>query len=404
MIGINGLFIPRSAAGCHGLQLVERIEFVAPHSMPAAHAAPHCQQGSEASGGEMSNVIRLTQENGGELNQSAVDPRKTSDDADMPAESVGHDLCAARQRSGKTLMDVWQETKIPPHHLIAIETSRFDALPGHVYAIGFVRSYSAYLGLDPEISVARLRAEMSGSNAAPPVLGPLAPPPRKDPEAEFDRSGDAEEPMIGLLSPPERKWPHSVAAVLLIAAVIYSGYYVVASARRMAPQPVIPVPARLAAEAGFTGKQAGTVSLATVRQPARTSSGLVLLPSTQLVPTEPITVPPLTPVALAPALPAKPALASSTKVAPTRHNSVRSSRPLSQDSLAPGACPSHHWTRPQRKRPPYFLYRGAVSFAAAAGTALRHGEQERANHIARAPLDPPRRARNRQPNPHRSRA
>ena len=272
----------------------------------------------------MSNVIRLTQENGGELNPSAVDPRKTSDDADMPAEGVGHDLCAARQRSGKTLMDVWREIKIPPHHLIASETSRFDALPGHVYAIGFVRSYSAYLGLDPETSVARLRAEMSGSNAVLPVLGPLAPPPRKDPEAEFDRSGDAEEPMISLLCPPERKWPHSVAAGLLIAAVIYSGYYVVASARRMAPPPVIPVPARLAAEAGFTGKQAGTASLATVRQPARTSSELVLLPSTQLVPTEPITVPPLTPVALAPALTAKPALASSTKVAPTRRNSVRS--------------------------------------------------------------------------------
>ena len=266
----------------------------------------------------MANVIRLTPDNDGELDRPSLGPRKASADADMPPQSVGQDLCKARQRSGKTLMTVWQETKIPPHHLIAIEASRFEALPGRVYAIGFVRSYSAYLGLDAETLVARLRAEMGGPDAK---HGPLPPPERKDLEAG---NGEAKELVIGLLSPPERRLPQSVMTGLLIAALIYSGYYVLASARRGAEPPVIPVPAQLAAEAGFTPKQAGTPSLATVRQSPRKSPKLALLPSMQLLPTEPIIVPPLTPVALAPASPAMSALPSSTKVAPTRSNSVRS--------------------------------------------------------------------------------
>jgi len=269
----------------------------------------------------MANVIRLTPDNGGELDRPSLGPGKKSADADAPPQSVGQDLCKARQRSGKTLMTVWHELKIPPHHLIAIEASRFEALPGRVYAIGFVRSYSAYLGLDAETLVARLRAEMGGPDAK---RGPLPPPERKDPEAEFAGNGEATELVIGLLSPPERKLPQSVMAGLLIAALIYSGYYVLVSARRGAEPPVIPVPAQLAAEAGFTPKQAGTPSLATVRQSPRKSPKLALLPSMQLLPTAPIIVPPLTPVALAPAWPAKSALASSTKVAPTRSNSVRS--------------------------------------------------------------------------------
>ena len=269
----------------------------------------------------MANVIRLTPDNDGELDRPSLGPRKASADADMPPQSVGQDLCKARQRSGKTLMTVWQETKIPPHHLIAIEASRFEALPGRVYAIGFVRSYSAYLGLDAETLVARLRAEMGGPDAK---HGPLPRPERKDLEAEFAGNGEAKELVIGLLSPPERRLPQSVMAGLLIAALIYSGYYVLASARRGAEPPVIPVPAQLAAEAGFTPKQAGTPSLATVRQSPRKSPKLALLPSMQLLPTEPIIVPPLTPVALAPARPAMSALASSTKVAPARSNSVRS--------------------------------------------------------------------------------
>ena len=180
---------------------------------------------------KLAKIVRLTPDNGGELDLPILDLPKTSADADVPPESVGQDLGKARRRSGKTLMEVSHGTKIPPHHLIAIETSHFEALPGRVYAIGFVRSYSAYLGLDAETIVARLRAEMAGSDAKLPVIGLVPPPERKDLDTKFTGSGDAKELVVRLLTPTERKLPHSVMAGLLFAAVIYSGYYVIASAR-----------------------------------------------------------------------------------------------------------------------------------------------------------------------------
>jgi cytoskeleton protein RodZ len=268
----------------------------------------------------MADVLRLTRDSGSELDRPMLPPCKTSADADVSLESIGQDLCKARQRSGKMLMDVWRELKIPPHHLIAIEKSRFEALPGRVYAIGFVRSYAAYLGLDAETFVARLKAEMAGPDAKLLVISPSPPPDRL--EAEFAGSGDAEEAVIGPLPSPESRLPRAAMAGLLIAVLIYSGYYVVDSARRMAPPPVIPVPARLAAEAGLSQKQVGTPP-ATVEQPARTSGEPALAPSTEVAPTQPpVSVRPLAAVEPASALPPEPALAPSTEVAPTLPASV----------------------------------------------------------------------------------
>jgi cytoskeleton protein RodZ len=276
-------------------------------------------------GGEMANVVRLTPEGGGELDPPISDVCKTPADADAPPGSIGQDLYNARQRSGKTLMDVWRETKIPPHHLIAIETSRFQALPGRVYAVGFVRSYSAYLGLDAKTFVARLRAEMGAPDDKLPVLGPLPPPERKTPEAEFAGSGDAGEPFVDLLSPPERKLQHSVIAGLLLAVLLYSGYYVLASTWRMAqPPPVIPVPARLAAEAGLTQKPVIASPLATVEQPAPAlPAELTLAAPTEVATTPPLSVRPLATAEPPPALHTEPTLPPPTEVATTPPLSVR---------------------------------------------------------------------------------
>src|SRR5687767_7362131 len=109
----------------------------------------------------MAEGPRLTLDNGGGLDRSSLPPRKASGDAGPPAERVGHYLCTARQRKGKQLSDVWLELKIRPEYLIAIEEGRFEALPGRIYAIGFVRSYAGYLGLDAEECVGRLKAEIA---------------------------------------------------------------------------------------------------------------------------------------------------------------------------------------------------------------------------------------------------
>ncbi|MEI9886891.1 MAG: putative PEP-binding protein [Rhizomicrobium sp.] len=63
--------------------------------------------------------------------------------------------------------------KIRKDHLEAIEEDRLDALPGRTYAVGFVRSYADYLGLDVGQCVERFKPR---SPAAPTPT-----PPRRSP-------------------------------------------------------------------------------------------------------------------------------------------------------------------------------------------------------------------------------
>jgi cytoskeleton protein RodZ len=217
----------------------------------------------------MANLPPLTLDNGGELDRPSLHPRKALGDADLPVESVGQDLCKARQRRGKQLSDVWLVLKIHPDHLIAIEEGRFEALPGRVYAIGYVRSYAAYLGLDAENFVDRLKAEMAAR-------------------------GGAKDYAIDWVPLPERKFAQGgrVIAGLLLVALIYSGYQVFASAGRSFEQPVLPVPARLAAEAGLKQEPVAARPLVPVEQPAPILPPEPALPvPTVIAPTPPVSLP-----------------------------------------------------------------------------------------------------------------
>ncbi len=66
------------------------------------------------------------------------------------ATGIGPALREARQSLGKSLEEASRDTKIKPDYLQALERESFDALREDVYVRGFLRSYSAYLGLDPE--------------------------------------------------------------------------------------------------------------------------------------------------------------------------------------------------------------------------------------------------------------
>ena len=98
----------------------------------------------------------------GEPDRSIPEPCKAPAPTDLPVVTVGQELSNARQRKGKRLSDVWLVLKIRPDQLVAIEEGRFDVLPGRVYAIGYVRSYAAHLGLDADRLVERLKAELAG--------------------------------------------------------------------------------------------------------------------------------------------------------------------------------------------------------------------------------------------------
>ena len=222
----------------------------------------------------MVKVTRTTLENSGGLDRRRLHLREIIGDGDSPLESIGRDLRQTRQKKGEDLAHISRVLKISKTYLEAIEESNVEALPGRTYVIGFVRTYADYLGLDPNNAVERLKAEIAG------------------------RDGGKEAPVT-LAPPQERNLPTGgmIFAGLLALVLVYSVYYLFVSAGRMTSQPVVPVPARLAEQAGIS------------QPPVQTQSVIPALPAPDVAPaTKPI---PPAPAAVARAAPPAP-----TAVAP----------------------------------------------------------------------------------------
>jgi cytoskeletal protein RodZ len=63
---------------------------------------------------------------------------------------LGNTLSRARRARGITLEDAERDTHVSKRYLQALETEDFSIFPAPVYARGFLRTYSRYLGLNPE--------------------------------------------------------------------------------------------------------------------------------------------------------------------------------------------------------------------------------------------------------------
>jgi transcriptional regulator with XRE-family HTH domain len=82
---------------------------------------------------------------------------------------LGSTLRRAREARGLTLEDAERDTRISRRYLQALENEEFDIIPAPVYARGFLRSYSQYLGLDPQRMLALFPIENGpASRYAPP--------------------------------------------------------------------------------------------------------------------------------------------------------------------------------------------------------------------------------------------
>jgi cytoskeleton protein RodZ len=77
-------------------------------------------------------------------------------------EGIAQLLKQTRERYGQSLRDVSANLRIRMAYLQAIENGRFRELPGPTYAVGFVRSYAEYLGLDAAEIVRRFKGEVEG--------------------------------------------------------------------------------------------------------------------------------------------------------------------------------------------------------------------------------------------------
>lgn len=82
---------------------------------------------------------------------------------ESPVEYVGAFLREARETTGRSLAHVATSLCIHEKFLKSIEDGRYEDLPGPTYAIGFVRSYADYLGLDIEALVAQFKTESHGA-------------------------------------------------------------------------------------------------------------------------------------------------------------------------------------------------------------------------------------------------
>ena len=71
---------------------------------------------------------------------------------------IGNTLREARVRRNLTLQQVEEDTKIRVRYVQAMENEDFDVMPGATYVRGFLRTYSEYLALDPEVIVGEYRS------------------------------------------------------------------------------------------------------------------------------------------------------------------------------------------------------------------------------------------------------
>ena len=101
-------------------------------------------------------------------------PVSTNQDWDQHVDlPVGEILRRARMHYGQSLEDIARIIRIRASQLEAIEQGQLEQLPGRVYAIGFVRSYSEYLGLDGDQMVHLFKRQSVGSRTKPELTFPV---------------------------------------------------------------------------------------------------------------------------------------------------------------------------------------------------------------------------------------
>lgn len=140
-----------------------------------------------------------------------------------PTIAVGQSLMTARELLGKEIGEVAAQLRIRQPFLQALEDGRHKDLPGGTYAVGFLRTYAEFLGLDGEEMVRRFRAEAAGDlDARSELLFP-------SPVSEGRIPGGA----VLFLG-------------LIFAGIAYGGWYWLSSRQSEITEMVPPLPERLA--------------------------------------------------------------------------------------------------------------------------------------------------------------
>lgn len=101
---------------------------------------------------------------------------------DMPTVPVGEQLIRARTARDENIGTIAAYLRIKPDYLYAFEQGRHEDLPALTYALGFLRTYADYLGLDGATLRDAFRQEMMG-RLTPQLTMPQPLPEAKVPPA-----------------------------------------------------------------------------------------------------------------------------------------------------------------------------------------------------------------------------
>jgi cytoskeleton protein RodZ len=160
---------------------------------------------------------------------------------------VGALLFAARTAGGHALEDIAAALNIRAEHLRALEEGWWDELPSQAYALGFLKSYARFLGLDAAEMVSRYRAE--NGHMESDVVAPC----RRFSPQPIEESRIPRTPIV------------LMSAFLALAG--YCGWYFLEGSQYIAADSASAIPAHLAALAVADGVVSETVYVQGVSTP-----------------------------------------------------------------------------------------------------------------------------------------
>lgn len=115
---------------------------------------------------------------------------------------LGTRLVRAREARGLTLEDAERDTRISRRYLEALESEQLENIPAPVYARGFLRSYSQYLGMDPQEMLALFPRDDEGAGQQPPRASMQNPVPATSPSRPAWRRPSRARPTEDDAPPP----------------------------------------------------------------------------------------------------------------------------------------------------------------------------------------------------------
>ena len=165
---------------------------------------------------------------------------------------LGDELRGERATRGKSLLDVQRDLRIKASYISAIENCDVSVFPNQGFVSGYVRSYSRYLGLDPEATYERFCEESGFKGVHAELYGVRSEKPKKSKQVYQVLKGAETTPRFeGRMAPArpsilEAVSPSGIASVsvllLLIGGIGYGGWSLLLDIQRVDFAPVEQAP------------------------------------------------------------------------------------------------------------------------------------------------------------------